>query len=96
MNNDKNQVTINQIKDDLEKYYVLGHAEYDPDLYDQILHPAWKMFHLENGDLIEVDREEFCRWYEPQNKDPELVWNFEIHSVEVTGDVTQVKLSLEN
>ena len=50
------------------------------------------MFHLENGDLIEVEREEFCRWYEPQNKDPELVWNFEIHTVDVTGDAAQVKI----
>lgn len=93
---EQNPAEIKQIKIDLEKYYVLGHAEYDPGLYHQILHPDWKMFHLEGGILTQVDREEFCRWYEPENRDPELVWQFEIHQVDVTGDVAQAKLSLEN
>ena len=96
MDNEQKLTEIECIRLDLEKYYVLGHAEYDPGLYEQILHPAWKMFQLENGKLAEVDREEFCRWYEPQNKDPELVWDFDIHTVDVTGDVAQAKLSLEN
>ena len=96
MENEQKLTEIERIRLDLEKYYVLGHAEYDPGLYEQILHPAWKMFQLENGNLTEVDREEFCRWYEPQNKDPELVWEFDIHAVDVTGYVAQAKLSLEN
>ena len=96
MKTEQNLAEIEGIKTDLEIYYVLGHAEYDPGLYRQILHPEWKMFHLEEGSLTQVDREEFCRWYQPENRDPELVWEFEIHSVDVTGDVAQAKLTLEN
>lgn len=96
MADEKTLKEIRQIKADLEKYYVLGHAEYDPGLYEQILHPEWKMFHLENGELTQVDREEFCCWYEPHNRNPDLVWSFEIHAVDVTGDVAQAKLRLEN
>jgi hypothetical protein len=92
----KELADIKQIKADLEKYYVFGHSEYDPALYEQILHPEWQMYHLEGGILIQVDRDEFCRWYEPQKKDPELTWSYKIHTVDVTGDVAQAKLSLEN
>lgn len=96
MTETQNLENLKQITLDLEKYYVRGHSEYDPGLYQQMLHPEWKMFHLENGILTQVDREEFCRWYEPQNRDPELVWSFNIHHLDVSGDVAQVKLSLEN
>jgi hypothetical protein len=96
MDSHNHQVDINQIKGDLERFYVLGHSEYDPELYHQILHPTWKMYHFEDGVLTEVDRDEFCRWYDPGKKDPSLIWDFEIHSVDVTGDVAQVKLHLEN
>ena len=96
MKAEQNLAEIKQIKIDLEKYYVLGHSEYDPGLYQQILHPEWKMYHLEDGNLVQVDREEFCRWYEPENRDPDLVWRFEILTVDVTGEVAQAKLSLEN
>ena len=96
MDRENNQVEVDQIKIDLERYYVLGHAEYNPDLYQQILHPEWKMFQLEKGELIIVDREEFCRWYQPHKKDPSLVWEFGIISVDVTGDTAQVKMRLEN
>jgi hypothetical protein len=96
MENETRLKEIKQIKADLENYYVFGHSEYDPELYRQILHPAWKMFHLEDGKLVQVDRDEFCRWYEPQKKNPELVWEFDILSVDITGDSAQVKLSLEN
>jgi hypothetical protein len=96
MGSDFHSVDISQIRVDLEKYYVLGHSEYDPELYHHILHPAWKMYHLEDGILTQVDREEFCHWYEPHRKDPDLVWDFEIQTVDVTGDVAQAKLRLEN
>ena len=96
MDRDSNQEEIDRIKSDLEKYYVLGHAEYDPGLYKEILHPEWKMYHLENGNLAVVDRDEFCSWYEPHNQDPDLVWSFEIFTVDVTGDQALVKMSLEN
>jgi hypothetical protein len=54
------------------------------------------MVHLEDKNLTQVDRQEFCSWYEPQKRCPDLVWEFEIHSVDVTGDVAQIKLSLQN
>ncbi len=96
MENKSNLAEIREIKVDLERFYVLGHVEYDPELYKQILHPAWKMFQLENESLTQVDRDEFCRWYEPQNRDPALVWNFEILDVDITGETAQAKLCLEN
>jgi hypothetical protein len=96
MEGKNNQGDIAQIKTDLERFYILGHAEYDPDLYRQILHPNWKMFQLQEGNLIVIDRDEFCSWYEPQNQDPDLVWDFDILKVDVVGEVAQVKLVLEN
>jgi len=87
---------IEQIEKVLVEYYVLGHAQYDPDLYKQVLHPDWKMFHLVDGNLEKVDRDEFCRWYEPQNRDPELVWEHEILSLDLVGNSAHAKLRLEN
>jgi hypothetical protein len=87
---------LDNIKDALEKFYVQGHALYDPGLYMEILHPSWKMFHLIDGVLEKVDREEFCRWYEPQNRDPELEWESEILDIDLTGEVAHAKLRLEN
>lgn len=93
---ERNLKEIQQIKEVLEAYYVQGHARYDPDLYRQILHPDWKMFHLVDGELEVVDRDEFCRWYQPHKRDPELIWESEILAVDLTGEVAQAKLRLEN
>jgi hypothetical protein len=32
----------------IEDFYVQGHVQYDPELYEQILHPDWKMYHQVN------------------------------------------------
>lgn len=86
----------NQIQEDLVRYYIQGHVQYDPDIYKQILHPDWKMFHLVNGELVQIDREEFCRWYAPELKEPGLNWEWEFLSLDVTGEAASVKLRLEN
>ena len=96
MDRASNVQEINQIRDDLEKYYVRGHSDYNPDLYREILHPEWKMFQLEEGVMRLVDRDEFCTWYEPEKRNPDLFWEFEILRVDVMGDTAQVKLRLEN
>lgn len=96
MNAFKQNDEIEQITNALVGYYVQGHAQYDPDHYKQVLHPDWKMFHLVDGDLEIVDRDEFCCWYEPQNRDPELVWEYEVLSLDLARDSAHAKLQLEN
>ncbi len=84
------------IREAIMAYYHDGHALYDPDLYRKILHPDWKFFLLDKGSLKIVDRDEFCDWYAPENLRPELVWETEIFSIDITGDLASVKLSIEN
>jgi hypothetical protein len=85
-----------QIEKAILDFYHQGHALYDPDLYREVLHPEWKFFLIEDGKLSIVDREEFCGWYAPENKPPELVWETEIYTIDVTGDLAAVKLRIEN
>lgn len=85
-----------EIRDAILKYYHDGHAKYDPALYRQILHPEWKFFMIENGELRIVDRDEFCEWYQPEKLNPELEWETEFFSIDVTGDNACVKLRIEN
>lgn len=77
-------------------YYHEGHAKYDPNLYDQILHPKWKFFLLEQGQLRIVNREEFNAWYHPSKYNPDLEWETEFYFVDVTADLASVKLRIEN
>ena len=85
-----------EIQEAILAYYHDGHALYDPDLYRKILHPDWKFFLMELGSLRIVDRDEFCYWYAPENLNPELEWETEIFSIDVTGDLAAVKLRIEN
>jgi len=84
------------IREAIMRYYHDGHAKYDPAHYEQILHPEWKFFLIEEGDLRIVDRDEFCEWYHPDNVRPELEWKTEFFSIDVTGDIAAVKLSIEH
>ena len=84
------------IQEAILAYYHAGHALYDPDLYRNILHQEWKFFLLENGSLKIVGRDEFCDWYAPENLKPDLEWETEIYSIDVTGDLASVKLRIEN
>ncbi|MCP4538777.1 MAG: nuclear transport factor 2 family protein [Chloroflexi bacterium] len=76
-------------------YYHEGHAKCDYKFYENILHPEWKFFMLDQGQLKVVDRDEYYSWYNPENIDPELVWETEFHSVDVMGNVAAVKIKLE-
>jgi hypothetical protein len=40
---------------------------------------------MEGGSLKIVDRDEFCGWYAPEFHKPELKWETEIFSIDVTG-----------
>ena len=84
------------IKKSLMRYYHEGHARSDFRLYKEILHPDWKYFQLIGAELRIVDREEFNSWYLPENFDPELDWETEIYSIDITGNLAAVKLRIEN
>jgi len=96
MNENSNEAEKQAIQETILKYYHDGHAKYRPDLYEQILHPEWKFFMLEDDELEVVDRDEFCSWYTPEKLNPELEWETEFYSVDVTGNIASVKLRLEN
>lgn len=77
-------------------FYHQGHAQYAPDLYEKILHPEWKFFLVEYEKLRVVDRAEFCSWYAPEKINPDLDWETEFYSIDITGNLASVKLRLEN
>jgi len=85
-----------KIQETILANYHNGHALYDPELYRKILHPEWKYFLLEDDKLKVVDREEFCTWYAPEKLDPDLEWETEFYSIDVTGSQAAVKLRIEN
>ena len=85
-----------EIQETILANYHNGHAFHDPELYRQILHPEWKFFLLEDDKLRIVDRKEFCTWYAPENFDPDLDWETEFFSIDVTGNQAAVKLRIEN
>jgi len=91
-----NDLEVQTIKEAILKYYHDGHALYRPDLYEQILHPEWKFFMFEGEALKVVDRDEFCTWYAPEKLNPDLDWETEFYSIDVTGNIASVKLRLEN
>jgi hypothetical protein len=76
-------------------YYHEGHAKSDPELYKNILHPEWKFFLFDQGQLKIVDRAEYCSWYKPENAKPELAWETEFYRIDVTENIAAVKLRLE-
>jgi hypothetical protein len=51
---------------------------------------------LDGGELNVVDRGEFCTWYAPEKLNPELDWETEFYSIDVTENIASVKLRLEN
>lgn len=77
-------------------YYHEGHVKSDPQLYKDILHPEWRFFLFdEEGQLSIVDRDKYLSWYDPDNTDPELEWETEFYSIDVTENIAAVKLRLE-
>ena len=96
MNTDPNAAEKLAVQKAILDYYHEGHARYDPELYANILHPEWKFFMFEGDKLKIVDREEFYTWYAPEKMNPELEWETEFYSVDITGNIASVKLRLEN
>ena len=43
-----------------------------------------------------VDRSEYCSWYNTQDADPQITWETEFYSVDVTDNIGAVKLRLES
>jgi hypothetical protein len=77
-------------------YYHEGHVKSDPQLYKDILHPEWRFFLFDGeGQLSIVDRDKYLSWYDPDNADPELEWETEFYSIDVTENIAAVKLRLE-
>ena len=96
MNTKSYQAEEEAIRRAILDYYHEGHVTCDPELYENILHPKWqfKLFDAE-GQLMIVDRTEYCSWYDPQDADPELTWETEFYSIDVTENIGAVKLRLE-
>jgi len=85
------------IKDAIMKYYHEGHVQYVPELYDGILHDAWRFFlWKEDGEFEIVDKETYKSWYKPENRDPDLEWQTEFLSIDITDDNAAVKLKIGN
>ena len=96
MNTVDYEVEKQAIRETILDYYHEGHVKSDPQLYKNILHPEWRFFLLdEEGQLRIVDRDEYLSWYDPDNADPELEWETEFYSIDVTESIATVKLRLE-
>jgi hypothetical protein len=95
MNNVGSEVEKQAIQNAILEYYHQGHITCDPELYKNILHPDWKFFLFDQGQLRIADRDEYCSWYNPENANPELTWDIEFYSVDVTENIAAVKLRLE-
>ena len=95
MNVESYETEKEAIKKAVLDYYHEGHVKSDPKLYENILHPEWKFFLLDQGQLRIVDRDEYFSWYNPEDVDPELTWETEFYSVDVMENIAAVKLRLE-
>lgn len=83
------------IKKAIMDYFHEGHVVSDGKLYEEVLHPEWKFTRMKEGELQIVDRDEYVSWYIPEKFDPELEWETEFYSIDVTGEVASVKLRIE-
>jgi len=76
-------------------YFHEGHVQSDGTLYEKVLHPEWKFYRRNQGQLQIVDRDEYISWYKPENLDPELEWETEFYSIDITENVAAVKIRIE-
>jgi hypothetical protein len=83
------------IKKAILDYFHEGHVVSDGKLYEEVLHPEWMFTRMKEGELQIVDRDEYVSWYIPEKFDPELEWETEFYSIDVTGDVASIKLRSE-
>ncbi len=84
------------IKKAIMNYYHEGHVKSEPKLYEQILHDLWKMFVYVDGELKIVDKKEYMSWYDPKKNDDSLKWNTNFLYVDITNNIAQAKIKLEN
>ena len=92
---DHDEVEKQAIRKAILDYYHEGHVKSDPQLYENVLHPEWKFLLGEEGELRIIDRNEYLSWYDPDNADPELEWETEFYTIDVTESIATVKLRLE-
>lgn len=96
MNAESYETEKKAIRKAILDYYHEGHVKSDPKLYEQILHPEWRFALLnDEGQFWGVDRTEYRSWYDPKEVDPELEWQTEFYSIDVSGNIGAVKLRLE-
>ncbi len=82
------------IKQVILDYYHAGHVKADPALYAEALHPDWRFSLIREDALALIDRDEYMSWYKPEEANPDLNWETEFYSVDVTGPIAAVKLRL--
>jgi hypothetical protein len=96
MNVESYEIEKEAIRKAILDYYHEGHVKSDPKLYKQVLHPEWRFALLnDEGQFWGVDRTEYCSWYDPKEVDPELEWQTEFYSIDVSRNIGAVKLRLE-
>ncbi len=77
-------------------YYSQGHVKSDPELYEHILHDRWLFYVYVGEELKIVDKTEYMSWYDPDKNDESLVWNTDFFYVDITNNIAQAKIKLEN
>ena len=95
MNEDHYESEKQAIQKKILETYHEGHARHNAQYYETILHPEWKFFLLEGGQLRIVGRDEYMSWYNPEDQNPDLEWETEFYNIDVTGHNAAVKLRLE-
>ncbi|MBN1122817.1 MAG: nuclear transport factor 2 family protein [Anaerolineae bacterium] len=87
---------VQAIKQAILDYYHEGHAKHDAKYYEPILHPDWRFMILdESGQPRIITRDEYLLFYDPKDRNPDLEWETEFYSVDVTGNFASVKLRIE-
>ncbi|MCG3260029.1 MAG: nuclear transport factor 2 family protein [Candidatus Heimdallarchaeota archaeon] len=87
---------INEVKKAIMDHYHEGHDKHDYKYYIDILHDDWKFFMFNrDGNLLIVDKDQYCSWYDPKDYDENLTWETEFLYVDTTGNVGSAKIRLE-
>ncbi len=84
------------IKKAIIDYYHEGHVTSDPKFYERILHDRWLFYVYVADELKIIDKAEYISWYKPEENDDSLEWNTDFFYVDVTNNIAQAKIKLEN
>ena len=97
MNTQDREQQEEAIRNAILSYYHEGHVQNDAQFYESILHPEWRFFLIkEDGELLIVERDEYCSWYDPKDVDTTLKWEMEFYNIDIMENIASVKLRLEN